>query len=140
MQIQNKNQFKIFHIFKNSIKHPKWESLIHTKIYSIYKIFTLGKNHQKLVQNDQIWPMVVLWICFTRQTPIKTTISVLYPAIFWGCRFSLSVARKKTVHSWGVRVSCESSLVGSPPEHFGYFAFWIGQNIAWMVICLFYIN
>ena len=38
--------------------------------------------------------------------------------------------RKKSLCSWGIWGHCKSCLVESKVKNFGYFAFWIAQNIS----------
>ena len=65
--------------------------------------------------------------------------AVLYSTIFWGCWFFDEVSEEKN-QLRSLQEHCEPSSLGSRskgPEHFSYFAFWIAQNIAPVVICLF---
>ena len=65
-------------------------------------------------------------------------ITVPYPAVFGGAGFLMSVARRKTVAQLGSLGQCwKPSPVGSRGktlEIFGYFAFWIAQNIALLAL------
>ena len=75
------------------------------------------------------------WVQFKEQIHSKVQ-TVLYPAIYGGT--STSIAWRKTIGQpgvWGGTVSPPQWGPGAKPwKFFGYFAFWIAQNIALLAL------